>query len=87
MARDNLTKAQTLIKDGENERANLFLGQSQADAELALAIAHEGAERGAVLAAQTRLQSLSSPGTTVMPPTQTPPVQAPQAPPAQAPTP
>jgi hypothetical protein len=72
LARDNLSKAQALIKDGENDRANLFLGRAQADAEVALAIAHEGAERGATLSAQARLQAL---GATAAPSEQTLPAQ------------
>jgi len=58
LARDQLRKAQILINDDENERAGLFLNQAQADAELALALAHESTERNATRVSQIRVQEL-----------------------------
>ncbi|HEX2878480.1 MAG TPA: DUF4398 domain-containing protein [Polyangiaceae bacterium] len=60
MAQDQLNQAQVYVNDDENERAALFLNQSQADAELALALAHEAKERNATKLAQARLQTLQS---------------------------
>lgn len=61
LARDQLAKGQALIKEEENERAELFLNQSQADAELALALAHEQREQSATQSSQQRVQELQSP--------------------------
>jgi len=58
LARDQLSKAQALIDDGENKRAALFLDQSQADAEVALALAHEESERNATNVTQLRVQEM-----------------------------
>jgi hypothetical protein len=41
MAKDNVAKAESLIKDGNNEEANLFLLEAQSDAELSLSLARE----------------------------------------------
>ncbi len=58
MAQDQLNQAQAYVKEEDNERASLFLNQAQADAEVALALAHEAKERNATQTSQARLQQL-----------------------------
>ncbi|HTM46024.1 MAG TPA: DUF4398 domain-containing protein [Polyangiaceae bacterium] len=60
LARDQLNQAEALINENENDRAALFLNQSQADAEVALGLAHEDKERSATQASLARLQQLQS---------------------------
>ncbi len=40
MARDQITDAEALIKDGENEKASLVLDRADADAQLAIEMTH-----------------------------------------------
>lgn len=61
LARDQLAKARELIQEGEEERASLYLNQAQADAELALALAHKMREQRAVQTAQERINEISGP--------------------------
>lgn len=44
-AREQVDSAKDLIQEGENERAEWVLRRAQADADLALALAHEGIQR------------------------------------------
>jgi hypothetical protein len=41
LAQEQLEKAKALMRDGDNEEASFMLQRSQADAELAVAMAHE----------------------------------------------
>jgi hypothetical protein len=45
LAREELTKAQNMINDGENEDAARMVARAQADADLALALAKQAAAR------------------------------------------
>lgn len=58
LARDQVETAKSLIKDGENERANLVLMRAESDAELALALAKESATRAEAQQAMTQVQTL-----------------------------
>ena len=60
LASEQTEKAKRLMQDGYNERADLTLKRSQADAELAIAIAkeHETTERTKV--AQGKLEELKA---------------------------
>jgi hypothetical protein len=60
LARDQLNQAQVFLNKDEPERAALYLNQSQADAEVALALAHEVRERNATNQSQARLQQLQA---------------------------
>jgi hypothetical protein len=59
MARDQISKAQALSREGENEAAKQLLQQAEADAELALALTRvEQADRNQKNA-ENQLESLS----------------------------
>ncbi len=60
MAEDQLRTANKLIKDGEAEKADLFLRRSQADAELAIGITRATKAKQASDAAQSKLQSIGT---------------------------
>ena len=60
MARDQVARAERLIKEDENEKAALTLNQAQVDAELSLAMAREAKERQAAEQAKARIQELRS---------------------------
>lgn len=51
LAREQLARARKLMADGEQERADMMLQRATADAEVALAVAREGAAKQAVNAA------------------------------------
>ncbi len=72
MAEDQLRTANRLIKDGENEKADLLLARSQADAELAIGLTRASKAKQAADAAQSKLQTVgqgvgSQSGTSPMP--------------------
>ena len=58
LARDNLTRAEREIRDGDNEEAALTLERAEADADLAQAISSEEKERLLSLQAKKRTQEL-----------------------------
>jgi hypothetical protein len=51
LAKEQLEQARKLIADGDNERAELLLRRASADAEVAVAVAREGAAKQAATAA------------------------------------
>ncbi len=46
LAEEQIAKANTILKDEDNRRADFMLIRAKADAELALAIAHEQVSKG-----------------------------------------
>lgn len=52
LAQEELERAQKLIEDGDNERAERLLWRATADAELAVAVAKEGASKKEAEAAE-----------------------------------
>ncbi|HKP61245.1 MAG TPA: DUF4398 domain-containing protein [Polyangiales bacterium] len=55
LAEEQVTQANKLIKDGENERADQVLRRAQADAELAVALAREAESQQQAEAAEASL--------------------------------
>ena len=60
LARDQVARAERLIKDDENEEAALTLNQAQADADLALALTREDEQRTQAELAKLRIEELRS---------------------------
>jgi len=60
LARDQVARAERLIKQEEYENAALTLNQAQADADMALALAREATERKAAEQAKARIEELRS---------------------------
>ena len=60
LARDEITKAQRLAKDGDEEEAALYLNRAQADAELALQLARTEAEQQKAQEAWAKIQDLKN---------------------------
>lgn len=58
MAKEELALARGLSEKGEKEKAESMLLRAEADAELALALSHEDAEKSDALAAVTRARQL-----------------------------
>lgn len=58
LAREELESAKMLAAKGEKEKADSMLMRSEADAELAVAISHEDAERREAMAAVERARQL-----------------------------
>lgn len=62
LAQEQVTQANKLIEEGENERADFLLRRAAADAELALALAREATQAKQTQAAEAVLsQSAGSP--------------------------
>lgn len=59
LAQEQVDQAKALMRDGESDRAALLLSRAQIDAELALALARENAERRAAQQALQEVQSAS----------------------------
>jgi hypothetical protein len=53
LAQEELDRAQKLIADGDNERAERMLWRATADAELAVAVAREGTSKKEAAAAES----------------------------------
>jgi hypothetical protein len=60
LAEEQTEKAQRLIQDGYNERAELTLKRAQADAELAIAIAKEAETLEEARKAQAKVQQMKA---------------------------
>lgn len=58
MARDQIATAERLIADEENEEAAMVLTRAQADAEVAIALAHENKLRQEAQEAQAKVELL-----------------------------
>lgn len=58
LAKDRLSVAEALIRSGETERAGLYLSESQADADLALAMARNQEEQTAATNARRSVMDL-----------------------------
>jgi multidrug efflux pump subunit AcrA (membrane-fusion protein) len=58
-AREQIESGKALIKDGENERAEWVLRRARADADLALALATEEAQRKKAAEAREELEKLA----------------------------
>lgn len=58
LARDQVERARALLKDGDDERAQLVLMRAEADAELAIALAKESAAEAEAQQAMSQIQSL-----------------------------
>ena len=58
MARDQITTAERLIADEENEQAQLVLSRALADAEVAIALAHEAKLRDEAQQARQKVAQL-----------------------------
>lgn len=58
LARDQVARAKELIKDGDEERAQLVLMRAEADAELAIALAKESRARSEADQAMGQIQTL-----------------------------
>ena len=57
-ATDQMATAESLIKNGDNEKAEWVLSRAESDAELAVALAKEVSSKNAALAAQERVRAL-----------------------------
>jgi len=60
MARDQITDAQALIKDGENEKATLVLDRADADAQLAIELTHAAQMKAKAADAMKKVQDLKT---------------------------
>jgi hypothetical protein len=60
LADEEIAKAKSLIKDGDNERAEYTLVRAKADAELAISLAHEAAAKGEVQQVEEQIKSLQN---------------------------
>ncbi|HEV8245864.1 MAG TPA: DUF4398 domain-containing protein [Polyangiaceae bacterium] len=58
LARDQVARAERLIRNGQNEDATLALDQAQADADLALALSHETQAKRDAEQAKARIAEL-----------------------------
>jgi len=58
LAKEELEHAKGLAADGHKERASSLLLRAEADAELAVALSHESAEKSDALAAVERVRQL-----------------------------
>lgn len=58
LAKEELAAAEKLSKDGEKEKAASMLTRAEADAELAVALSRESAEKTEALAAIERVRAL-----------------------------
>ena len=58
LAREELARAQALSEDGEHEQADSMLLRAEVDAELAVILARENAERAQANKAMARVQEL-----------------------------
>jgi hypothetical protein len=58
MARDQITQAERLIADGDNEEAQMVLNRALADSEVALALAHEAKLRDEAAVAREKVAEL-----------------------------
>ena len=58
LAKEELTKAQGLAETGDKEEAESMLSRSQIDAELAVALSHNDADKKAAAEAIDRVQKL-----------------------------
>jgi hypothetical protein len=58
MAKDQLTTAEALIADGENDEAYLVLERARVDAELSMALAKESSMRNEAAEALKKVQKL-----------------------------
>ena len=58
MARDQIATAERLIADDENGEATMVLARAQADAEVAIALAHENQLRQQAQEAQQKVEQL-----------------------------
>jgi hypothetical protein len=92
MARDEFEQGRALMRHGDNHEAAQMLMRSQADGELALALARESKTRASALQAIARVQALRTQpntavggGPTSLPDTALPVTPAPAAPAAPAP--
>ena len=71
LADEQVATAKSLMKDGDNQRADLVLQRADADAELAVMITRERAAKGAADAAKQNLNGNAQSGTTGTYPTNT----------------
>jgi hypothetical protein len=58
MARDQVSTADRLMADDENEEATLVLARAQADADVAIALSHEASLRTQALALREKIDKL-----------------------------
>jgi hypothetical protein len=58
LAQEQVTKAKSLIQDGDNERAEYMLERAQSDAELALALARESSVKAQAQQAIDQVKAL-----------------------------
>lgn len=58
MARDQITDAEALMKDGENAKASLVLDRADADAQLAIELTHAANMKAKAAQAKQKVQEL-----------------------------
>jgi glycerol-3-phosphate dehydrogenase len=63
LAQEQRQQGLELVKDGNNHRAEYTLERSEADAELAIAVAHAASAQGAAVHANEQVQELDKKGT------------------------
>ena len=62
LAQDQIERARRLMREGKNDAAALTLDQAQADAEIAIALAHEARARREAQEAKDRVAQLRQQG-------------------------